>query len=60
MKGLILNYFQRCKILEKAGYSRTEMARAMQAINRSKCQQNMTQFFAPVNKIKELVATVSG
>ena len=55
LRALILNYYQRCDILENAGYTKSAIARATRAINKDKRQRNMTQFFAPVDKVQELV-----
>ena len=55
MRQMVLSYYKRCDILEKAGYNKSQMKSATREINKSKRQRETTKFFAPVMSVESVV-----
>lgn len=55
MRQMVLSYYKRCEILEKAGHSPSEVRSVTRKINKAKRQRDTTKFFMPVMGVESAV-----
>ena len=54
LRLLILNYYQRLEILQRAGYSFDEITLASKQVTQVKRQREATQLMGPLNRVEEI------
>jgi len=53
LRHLLLNYFQRRRILLGMGYSEEEMKETVQETNRERFKRSVTRYFLPISQLEE-------
>jgi hypothetical protein len=55
LRQMVLSYYQRVEILEKAGHTQNEIKSVMKEVNKLKRQREITKLFAPVMGVESVL-----